>query len=296
METFRCLLAVAVLLAGCAHAPASSSSPPLSETERTLALELIKAAEVDARQIDQEFQRRLVKLAQQTRCPCSEQRVPLSECIEVKGCIRAPFAVRSILRGILSGDKDEKIESGLLERFGPRDPEQIDLAHAPCRGKADAPVVMVILSDFQCPFCGLATELVETVEKAAGDRLRVCFKHFPLTTIHPQALLAARAAVAAQLQEKFWTMHDRLFANQQDLERDDLLEHAKAVGLDPERFEQDLDSDAVKNHVERDIQEAVRLRLRGTPTFFINGRQMTDPKTVPDFLDWIAEAIALKKR
>ena len=291
---------IVVLLAGCAHKAEAPATPAekLSGDDQVVAAKLFRAAEVDpqkTRHVDR-IQGQLVSLARDQKCPCPTADGSLADCARPKGegCVRAPFAVRSIIRGLLRKEKPESIQSRLMERFGPREPETVDIEGAPCRGPATAPVTMVVFSDFQCPYCGMAVKLVEVVEKEAGHRLRVCFKHWPLKR-HPRAHPAALAAAAAQLQGKFWPMHDRLFSNAKALEHEDLLGHASEFGLDVKRFEADLASDAVKARVDRDTTEAKRLKLGGTPAFLINGRRMTDHKTVPDFLDWIAEAVALKK-
>jgi predicted DsbA family dithiol-disulfide isomerase len=280
----------------CSQAPREPAGPPLSATDQAEAARLVKLAEVEEARFNTEQRRRLVRLAGEQKCPCPGVRGTLAECAgDRKRCIRGPFAVRSIIRGILRDDRDDQITGRLLERFGPREPEVINLRGVPCKGPAAAPVVMVIFSDFQCPFCGMAVKLVEEVQRHTGDKLRICFKHFPLPQLHPNAELAARAAAAAQRQGKFWPMHDRLFAHRMQQEREDMIDHAAALGLDTQRFEADLDSVEVKNRVLADLADAIRLRLRGTPTFIINGREMTDPKSVPIFLDWIAEALAMKK-
>jgi hypothetical protein len=284
--------------AGCPHGQ-RPDAPPLTESEDGVVRVLLQAAEVEAARLDDEQRRRLLRVASEQKCPCPELAAEaLSECVSPRPpqrCLRAPFAVRAILRGVVRKEPDDKLTARLLERFGPRDPERVELAGAPCRGDAGAPVTMVVFSDFECPFCAMGRELVELLEREAGPRLRVCFKHYPLTEIHARALSAAQAAAAAQRQGKFWAMHDRLFAHAKELEREDLVEHARAVGLDLGRFRADLDSSAVRIQVERDRAEAIRLSLGGTPTFLINGRVMTDPKTVPEFLDWIAEAIVLRR-
>ena len=290
---------IALILVGCAHqAPEPAPKRPQPGDGEVLALKLFAVAEVDPATTRNAsgIHGPLVELARDQRCPCPGVDGSLAECAQRGGggCIRAPFAVRSIIRGLLRKEKPQAIHSLLMERFGPREPETIDIKGAPCRGSATAPVTMVVFSDFQCPYCGLAVRAVRVVEKEAGEKLRVCFKHWPLKR-HPRARPAAMAAVAAQRQGKFWPMHDKLFSNAKELERPHLQTHAMDLGLDMKRFEQDLDSAEVKALVERDIAEARRLKLGGTPAFLINGRRMTDHKTVPDFLDWIAEAVALKK-
>ena len=293
-------LAISVLLlavAACAHGTSEPTGPPLSESERAEATRLLRLAEVAPEQLaGRDDRRALVQLASQHKCPCPAVSGTLAECAGGGSCIRAAFAVRAIARGLARGEREEAITGRLLERFGPREPEQVDIKGNPCRGPADAPVTLVVFSDFQCPFCAMAAKLTEAVQDKAAPRLRVCFKHWPLTSIHPRAQLAAQAAAAAQLQGKFWQMHDQLYANPRALDREDFVDHAREVGLDVARFERDLESDAVLLRVKQDANEAERLELLGTPSFLINGRRMTDPKTIPDFLDWIAEAIALARK
>lgn len=280
----------------CRHGSPVSEGPPLSDDERAQAERLVAVAEVDPGRIKPDQQRRLLRLALETKCPCPGVPGNLAECATAKvPCLQGPFAVRALLRGVDREEPDAVIVGRLLERFGPREPEAIDLSAAPCRGRDDAPVVLVVFSDFECPFCALGAQLLVAVEHEAGERLRVCFKHWPLTHRHKKAELAARAAAAAQVQGKFWPMHDRLFLKQKELDAGDLEEHAKDLGLDLARFRRDLDSDEMRGRVRRDAAEAERLSLGGTPSFLINGKRMTDPKTVPDFLDWIAEAIAIRR-
>ncbi len=297
------LALLTALLAGCVSGTAPEPRPTSSELadpgDRAVALRLFAAAEVDPARTRgaNGIHGDLVSLCREQKCPCPGVDGSLVDCARKGGggCIRAPFAVRSIIRGLLRKEKPQSIHSRLMERFGPREPETVDIKGAPCRGPANAPVTMVVFSDFQCPYCGLAVRLTQVVEKEAGERLRVCFRHWPLKR-HPRARPAALAAVAAQLQGKFWPMHDKLFGNAKALDDGDLLIYASAVGLDTDRFQRDLLSARVAAQVDADTAEARRLKLRGTPAFLINGRRMTDHKTVPDFLDWIAEAAALKKR
>lgn len=295
MRPMHSLWILPLLSLACAHQPAGTPDGIQQQpaTSTASAQRLLAAASVDAGKLNQQQQQQLVALAREQRCPCPPNDESLLDCAGRAGsCPRAAFAVRAVARGLARDEPQDKISSRLIERFGPREPEQVDLTGAPCRGAATARVTLVLFSDFQCPFCSRAVRLVHDVERAAGARLRVCFKHWPLKR-HPLAEGAARAAVAAQRQGKFWAMHDRLFANQKELEPVELVQHARELGLDLERFKQDLALPEVKARVAQDRAEARRLKLSGTPFFLINGRRMTDRKTVADFLDWIAEAEAL---
>ena len=140
-------------------------------------------------------------------------------------------------------------------------------------GAAEPTVTIVEFSDFQCPFCGKFAQTLDELADAYPEDVRVVFKQFPLP-MHPDAELGAKAAIAAGEQGYFWAMHDRLFENRQAMKRDDLIGHAKALGLDTAKFEADLDSDATAHRLEREKREGRRLGVRGTPAFFVNGRQM----------------------
>jgi protein-disulfide isomerase len=150
-------------------------------------------------------------------------------------------------------------------------------AHDHIRGSADAAVIMVEYADFECPFCGQAYPIVKALEKKLGDTLAVVFRHFPLTTVHLHAELAAEAAEAAGAQHRFWEMHDVLFENQDALAPADLLEYAVALGLDTERFTKELADHRYAPKVRDDFIGGVRSGVNGTPAFFINGVRHEGP-------------------
>ncbi len=153
--------------------------------------------------------------------------------------------------------------------------ETISIAGAPTRGRANAPLVMIEYADFECPFCGtysrdtfpsLDHEFIQT------GKLLYAFKHFPLEHIHKTAFGAAVAGECAQRQGKFWELHDRLFASQQHLGDDDLVQHAIAVGITAAEFHRCLTSDAVMK-VRDDMAIAQGIGIRGTPTFVVGTLQ-----------------------
>jgi protein-disulfide isomerase len=147
------------------------------------------------------------------------------------------------------------------------------------KGPADAPVTLLEYGDYECPFCGRAFWELNKLERVAGDQVRLVYRHFPLTQLHPHALLAAEAAEAAGAQGKFWEMHDTLFTNQQNLEARALVDYASELGLDLPRFNRDLQEHRHLPKVRRDFFEGVRSGVNGTPTFFINGVRWNGPYT-----------------
>jgi len=133
--------------------------------------------------------------------------------------------------------------------------------------------MLVEYADFDCPFCGHATGVVDALRERFGDELRYVFRHLPLPDVHPGAILAAEATEAAAAQGAFWEMHDRLFAHPDQLEPPDLLAHAAALALDVERFSRDLGTGAHAGRVREDVASAEASGATGTPTFFVNGRR-----------------------
>ena len=148
----------------------------------------------------------------------------------------------------------------------------VDAERDHIRGPQDAPVTLVEYGDFECPYCGRAEPVVRELLTDFGD-LRYVWRHLPLNDVHPHTQDAAEAAEAAARQGAFWEMYDTLLANQDRLTRDDLLAHAGRLGLDIERFQDDLDSHAGAPRIAEDVDGADMSGVSGTPTFFINGRR-----------------------
>jgi protein-disulfide isomerase len=146
---------------------------------------------------------------------------------------------------------------------------------SPTLGKGK--VLLVEFSDFQCPYCSRAIGPLKQFLSEYPDRVTLTFKHFPLRSIHPEAMPAAQAAWAAQQQGKFWEYHDELFANQAKLSNATYSEIAKKLGLDLPKFERERNSDAAKKAVSEDATLAESLGLEGTPSFLMGGEPVQQP-------------------
>ncbi len=156
------------------------------------------------------------------------------------------------------------------------------------QGVAGALVTLVEYGDFQCPACASYHAFVKKLIEEEGDKVFFAYRHFPLRTIHKNADEAAWAAEAAGIQGKFWEMSDMIYKNQKDWEKSDTAgkifeDYAKQLGLNVEQFIVDRDSDVVKSKVEADLQSGLRAKVTGTPTFFVNGKKITNPSSYDEF-------------
>ena len=155
----------------------------------------------------------------------------------------------------------------IVDLADPVDPERDHI-----RGPAEAPVTVLEYGDFECPYCGQAEPAVRDLLADFGD-VRYVWRHLPLTDVHPHASAAAEAAEAAATQGAFWELHDVLLDHQDALRTSDLIGYAEDLGLDVERFEDDLRREAGSAHIAEDVDSADLSGVSGTPTFFINGRR-----------------------
>jgi Na+/H+ antiporter NhaA/predicted DsbA family dithiol-disulfide isomerase len=151
--------------------------------------------------------------------------------------------------------------------------EDVDPDRDHIRGRDDAPVTLVEYGDFECPYCGQAEQTVRELLSSFGDDVRYVWRHLPLNDVHPNAQLAAEAAEAAGEQGRFWDMYDTLLAHQDALRPPDLIRYAQELGLDVDRFRDELRRREHAPRVSEDVRSADESGVSGTPTFFVNGRR-----------------------
>jgi len=156
------------------------------------------------------------------------------------------------------------------------------IGNSPVKGAKNSNVVLVEFSDFQCPFCAKAHSTLKQFMDKHGNSVTLTYKHLPLTSIHSEALPAARAAWAAGQQGKFWEFHDALFANQAKLGDDFYRATAKSLGLDVQKFDRDRASQAATAAIEQDLGMAETLGIDGTPFFIMNGEVLAGAVSLAD--------------
>jgi protein-disulfide isomerase len=226
--------------------------------------------------------------------PCPDQPVSLAQCVkESRACRACTPAARFLVDQVKQGRTRTQAEAAYRARFSPDKIKNIEIGDSPAKGAPDAPVVIVEWADFECPFCGAVKPVLDNTFDKYPGKVRMVFKHFPLP-MHQNAEKAARSAVAAQRQGKFWEMHSELFANQQTLDPASIERMAQKIGLNPEQFKKDRDSEATADVVARDRKQGEGLDIQGTPSIFINGRLFPSSQDFERDLDeWIALEIEL---
>lgn len=228
--------------------------------------------------------------------PCPEHPVSLAQCVnESRPCAACAPAASLIVREVRRGRVRAQIEGLFKARFSPEAIRPIELDDSPSKGLSGAPVVVVEWADFECPACAAARPVLDEIGEKYPNEVRLVFKHFPLS-MHPHAEKAARAAVAARHQGKFWEMHAALFENQRALDPAHVEQLAKELGLDMKKFVQDRDSEATADVVARERKQGMALDIQSTPSIFINGRLFPPTTDFEDDLrEWIDLEIRLKK-
>ena len=166
------------------------------------------------------------------------------------------------------------------------------------KGNKEAKVTLIEYSDLQCPACKAFQPILTSLMAEFDDHILFAYRHYPLKTIHQNAVIAAQAAEAAGLQGKFWEMHDKLFETQtlwgtqsRSGAIEDFTEYAVELGLDAEKFKTDIESAEVEDKVEGSFRTATDAGLNSTPTFFLNGEQIRNPKNLEEFRNVIRNAL-----
>ena len=165
------------------------------------------------------------------------------------------------------------------------------------KGNPEASVTLTEYGDFQCPACAQFSPIVRSVMDQYGDQIAFEFRHFPLISIHPYAVPAAKAAEAAGVQGKFFEMHDKLYDNQNAWAKSAapqafFVQYAEELGLDVDLFKQHMRASLIEEKIESQFNEAQEKGLTGTPSFFLNGERL-EFETMEEFFAAIDSALGI---
>ncbi|MFT3767206.1 MAG: thioredoxin domain-containing protein [Minicystis sp.] len=227
-------------------------------------------------------------LVSQLYAPCPSEAVSIAQCIEEsRPCAACRPAARLLAEKVQAGITGDQARELYAVRFGPN-LKEVDPADSPSLGPSDAPITIIVFSDFECPHCRHAMPLLDRALQKFSPRVRLVHKFYPLRQ-HSHAEAAARAAIAAHNQGKYWEMEKVLFGHQADLGDSDLERYAKELGLDMKRFRNDLQDKRTTKILERDHADGERAGLSGTPFILVNGREFDSTyfHVDPDLDAWI---------
>jgi protein-disulfide isomerase len=235
-----------------------------------------KLEQVDTSALTDSERKVWIELVNGQLSPCGEP-VSVAQCVvERRACGSCVPAARYLVRLVSDGLEKNEVEEYFSARYDAKKKVAIDIADAPVRGAPMAKITIVEFSDFECPYCGRAHPALSALLSEFDGQVNLVFKNFPLEG-HKHSMPAARAAVAAQLQGKFWPLADALFEHQRELSAEKIRELAQAAGLDMARFDADVASAAVQQRVDNDKKEGASLGIQGTPSLFVNGRPYKEP-------------------
>lgn len=279
--------ALLVVLPSCKHAESSATAavevahgtgtevPPAAEASPTVPAAVAPTAEfpksLDPKDLDPAERKVLAEILAEQFDPCGKPR-SFQAALEAADC---PLAIKlgaTVVKLLQAGHGKKQAVAMLLKEIERLNTVvQIDVAGAPSVGPADAKVVVVIFSDFECPFCRHTVEPLAKLQKHYNFRLY--YRFFPLKLAHPNAEGTAKAAWAAHQQGKFWPMHDTMFAHQDALDWASVQKLAAGLGLDMKKFVADFNSPAAQAAIDASAKIGDAAGVDGTPTFFVGGRR-----------------------
>ena len=204
--------------------------------------------------------------------------------------------IREIVKDVIKENPKlihETVVNYLKEAQGKKQEQQLDVSFKdriedivsdsnPNEGPEEAPITVIEYTEFQCPYCRKGSETIHKIMEMYPEKVRLVFKNNPLK-FHPQALPAAKAALAANKQGKFWEYHDLLFKNATGLNEEMYLKLARDLGLDIEEFNKDRNSEEIAKQIKDDQAQAAKNKLTGTPMFIVNGVVVRGAQPLPYF-------------
>ncbi len=201
-----------------------------------------------------------------------------------RACDTCVPAAKYVMKGVKDGMSREQVEKSYKNRFDPEKIKNVPIEGSPVKGADNAPITIVEFADFQCPHCGEFAPVIDKLVDARKNDVRFVYKLYVLGKF-PNSENAARAAYAAGKQGKFWEMHHVIFANQTHLDQAGLDGMAKQLGLDVSRLHADMQAPETAERIAADKKLGEDLKIEGTPTLYINGRQFEMHQDINEWLN-----------
>lgn len=240
---------------------------------------------VDTNQLTQREKKDWSGYVSEFLSPCPSVPVPIAQCVkEKRDCDKCAPAAKYLVKLVKDGMPREPLEKSYKNRFDPDKVKNVPIDGSPTKGPEGAPLTIVEFADFQCPHCAQFAPMIDKVVDSRKNEVRFAYKFYVLGKF-PNSENAARAAIAAGKQGKFWEMHHLIFANQDNLTQQGLDSMAKELGLDVGRFHADMQSPETADRIAKDRKLGEDLKIEGTPSIFINGRQFDGHQDLNEWLN-----------
>jgi len=263
-----------VVCSSCRGSSASGDAQASASTEPSAQPEDVVLPGVDISPMTPRERHEWSGLVSELFAPCPSVPVSVAQCVQEKrACGSCLQAAKFVARAVRDGASEEQVRHAYRERYDPSTAKAIPLSGSPSKGPDNAPVTVVEFADFECPHCRAAVPMIDQMFAAHPGKVRLVYK-FVALPMHVHAEPAARAAFAAGLQGKFWEMEHLLFERQDHLEQEDLERYARILRLDVAKWKADMTSAAANDRMAQDRKLEDDLQLKGTPTIYINGREL----------------------
>ncbi len=278
------------LFVGCSDRKASANPEAAQPLAKPAAVASLDGLPVDLKDLRDDEKAAFGKMIQKYPSVCGKAHSLEVSLRSDPACKRSVFGARYMVRllklhALLPSEVEEQYEARFQEPS-----VNIDVAGSPLRGESRAPVTLVEFSDFQCPHCKHLQPVLERALEDYRGQVKLYFKNFPLSSVHPDSADAAAGALAAGKQGKFWQFHDRLFGGDQEHEAmADLEKIARDLKLDVKKWQGDLD--ASRAQVAKDRADGEKLEINATPTLYIDGKKYRGALEFDELKDWIDEEV-----
>jgi protein-disulfide isomerase len=269
---------------GCRDSSASSNDTSASAPSATAEVKDVVLPGVDTSAMTPRERHTWSALVGTLFAPCPDVPVSVAQCVqESRACGSCVRAAKWVAHAVRDGASDTQIQHAYKERFDPSSVKTLPLDGSPTKGPDDAAVTIIEFADFECPHCAMAVPALDAVMAAHPGKVRLVYKSYTLP-FHVHGEPAAKAAFAAGAQGRFWEMEHLLFERQQHLEDADLERYAGMLKLDLGKWKSDMDTPAVKSRLSDDHKLGEDLKLKGTPTIYVNGRELDveEDETIED--------------
>lgn len=282
LKAISALILGAFALSG-AECGKSSEDPTKDKTGPDVPIVVLEG--IDTAPLTQREKKEWSSYVSEFLSPCQSVPVSIAQCVKDKrDCAACTPAAKYVMKGVKDGFSREQVEKAYKNRFDPASIKNVPLDGSPSKGPESAPLTIIEFADFQCPHCGESAPVLEKMIESRKNDVRFVFKFYVLGKF-PNSENAARAAIAAGKQGKFWEMHRLIFANQQKLDQAGLDALAKQLDLNVERLHADMQLPETQERINKDHKLGEDLKIEGTPSIYINGRHFDGRSDMDEWLN-----------